>query len=240
MFPMSSIHEKTYLPVWPDMRVLDALRWGDYQSVADALPQASTYERAGIDRLLMIINDLTEIGLRGPRRVLDIGCNSGLFSLGLGLLDYHVTGIDDNVAAQSQGWYPEQPLSLAERGRLDLQLADRVVFEKVDATTFLDRPQPPFDVCLLLSVVHQWFEGYASTTLGAKPQATIERTLRRIATLTGSVLYFEGPEHETDARKLTLPLPSWFVAAGLFSRVTPLGVSATALGDLRTLYRLSL
>lgn len=230
---------KTYLPVWPDMSVLNALQWGDYQAVAEALSGASTFERAGVDRLLLILSDLTELGLKSPRRVLDIGCNSGLFSLGLGLLGYDVTGIDDNVAALSQGWYPEPPLSLAERGLRQLQLTERVRFETVDATVFVDQPQAAFDVCLLLSVVHQWFEGYASTPLGAKPLTEIERTLRRISALTRNVLYFEGPEHETDALKQTLPLPDWFVAAGLFREVTVLGTSATALGDLRTIYRLS-
>ncbi len=236
---MDNSRSKTYLPVWPDMNVLDAIRWGDYQAVVDALPSASTFERAGIDRLLLILNDLNELGLKCPRRVLDVGCNSGLFSLGLGLLGYDVVGIDDNVAAMSQGWYPEPPLSLAERGRLQLKLMERVRFETIDATAFVDRSQPAFDICLLLSVVHQWFQGYASTPLGAKPEAEIERTLRRIAALTRDVLYFEGPEYETDARKQTLSLPDWFVAAGLFREVTVLGTSATALGDLRTIYRLS-
>jgi len=229
---------KTYLPIWSDPRILWHICDGDYAALAAALDEATAYERAGVDRVLAIISDLAELGIRPPARVLDVGCNTGLFSLTLGLLGYRVVGVDDNMAAQAQGWYPEPPLLLARQSCEQLGLT-HVSFMEADVATVVRQSAEPFDICLLLSVTHQWFQGYASTPLGAKTEADITATLRNIANATRAVLYFEGPEHEVDASKVTLPLPDWFLQQGLFAFVRPLSISATALGDLRQLYRLT-
>lgn len=229
---------KTYLPTWADARVLEPLRVWNFAAVEAALEEAAPYERVGLDRLIAIANDLVALNIRPPARVLDLGCNTGFFSIALGLMGYDVVGVDNNIAAHTQGWYPHPPLEAAARAKDQLRLAT-VMFVQADVAEYVAQPALLFDATLLLSVVHQWFEGYASTPEGRKPIEQIASTLRRVAGVTRHCVYYEGPEHETDAGKMALPLPAWFLLDGQFETMLPICASPSAFGDLRTVYRLS-
>jgi SAM-dependent methyltransferase len=169
--------------------------------------------------------------------VLDVGCSSGLFSLGLAAAGYRVSGVDSNIAADVQGFYPEKPLSIAERLKADLPHAD-VTFIQGDVADVLATETACYDVCLLLSVVHQWFAGYALTGVGVKPLDRIEDTLRALVSHVTRVIYYEGPEDDAAAAAMHLRLPAWFIETGLLQAATPIAVSAAANGSLRTLYRM--
>lgn len=230
---------RTYLPVPSSARVFERLFERDYEFFAQPLPTHYPYERVGFDRLLAILLDLQRLGIQPPARVLDVGCSSGLFSLGLAAAGYRAVGVDNNIAADVQGFYPEQPLQIAERLRQELSNAD-VTFVQGDVATALAEQTGVFDVCLLLSVVHQWFAGYALTGIGTKPLAEIEHLLHSLVARVTQVLYYEGPEEDEAAHAMQLSLPDWFVDVALARRVTPIAASPAANGDLRTLYRVEM
>lgn len=211
----------------------------DYEYFSGPAEALYPFERVGYDRLLAILMDLRRLRIMPPARVLDVGCSSGLFALGLAAAGYHVTGIDSNIAADVQGFYPEKPLHIANRLKADLPHAE-VEFIQGDVADVLTGETACYDVCLLLSVVHQWFAGYALTGVGAKPVEEIEQLLRRLVARIGSVLYYEGPEDDEAAQHMQLTLPHWFAEADLAKRITPIAVSVAANGDVRTLYRIEL
>lgn len=234
MNPCASI---TYLPVQTDGQWHRMLLHEDYEAFSGSVDATLPYERVGFDRLLAILVDLKLLGIKPPATVLDVGCNSGLFSLGLAVSGYEVTGIESNIAVEAKPGYPSRLLDDAECLKNLLHLRN-AKFVEADIADYLGCSAGYFDVCLLLSVVHQWFAGYALSGTGAKHREEIQKLLRTLVSQIDRVLYYEGPETEEAARAVTLPLPDWFAAQGLVSRIVPIAASVAANGELRTLYRL--
>jgi SAM-dependent methyltransferase len=234
---MNSPASITYLPVQADGQLHKVLLHQDYEAFFEPVCANLPYERVGFDRLLAILVDLKLLDIKPSATVLDIGCNNGLFSLGLAALGYKVTGIESNIAVEVIPGYPPRLLDDAEllKERLHLQ---HVEFIEADIADYLACSPQHFDVCLLLSVVHQWSAGYASSGMGAKPYEIIEQLLTKLVSQVDHVLYYEGPETEELAQAGTLPLPAWFATHGFVKRIVPIAVSVAANGELRTLYRL--
>ncbi len=225
---------RTYLPVPVTADSFLALGARDYAALAELPAWAGPYERVGFDRLVAIASDLDLLSVRSAR-VLDVGCNSGLFTLGLASLGHQTTGVESNIAADVQGFYPGKILDLAEQSRAGTQVTGATLVEG-DVESFLEQTSGRWDVCLLLSVVHQWSAGYASTGEGAKARLRVETLLRKLVARVSSLIYFEGPDLAPGPD--AVPLPSWFLDEGLVARCTVIGQSPAANGDLRTLFRL--
>jgi len=234
---MNAPAQLTYLPADPTGRLYRCLAHQDYEAFATEIAAELPYERVGYDRLLAIWVDLQERQIAPPAEVLDVGCNNGLFSLGLGAAGYRVTGIENNIATAAKSGYPARLLdeAITVRDRLGWQ---QVSFHEMDIADYLTRTTTTPAVGLLLSVVHQWFAGYASTGQGEKSLAEIEKILRAFFSRIGRVVYYEGPETEPAAADVPLPLPQWFQTQGWVTHITPLAVSVAANSHLRTLYRL--
>lgn len=237
---MTALQQRqTYLPVPNNSQLYHHLLAKDYEYLVEGgLQSKYPYERVGFDRLLAILNDLELLKLTPPAAVLDIGCNIGLFSLGLASLGYEVVGVDSNIAADTQGFYPEKILGIAQNLKEQLALPT-ATFVDMDIELFFETNQTQFDICLLLSVVHQWFAGYAGSGLGTKPRARVEEFLQNLTTRINHVIYYEGPEEEIIS-DMQLSLPAWFLQTSVAQQVTPLSVSVSANGYLRTLYRIEL
>jgi SAM-dependent methyltransferase len=230
---------QTYLPVPQNIKVFRHLFARDYEYLYDPLAVKYHYERVGFDRLLAIINDLEMMSLYPPASILDVGCNTGLFAVGLANMGYQVTGVDNNMAADVQGFYPEKILDIAGQLKNELEL-ENLNFIDTDIETFLAHSPAGFDVCLLLSVVHQWFAGYAVTGIGLKSQNEIEKILQKIASRTNRLIYYEGPQAEHPVYNRHIALLDWFFSAAGARRITLLSNSVSAEGDLRALYRIEL
>lgn len=236
---MSNAQLKTYLPVFADPDIYRSLIERDYELFATPLQPVFAYERIGLDRLLAIRNDLDQLGILPPCSILDVGCNTGLFSAGLASVGYKVLGVDNNIVTEAQDFYPHPPLELAERTRAMLGLAvPQLDFRAIDIGDFLDQDGRTFDGCLLLSVVHQWFQGYAETGIGRLSTDVIRARLTALARRIRRVIYYEGPDDA--ATHAQLPLPAWFSELGRNVRIEPIAFSPAANGELRTVYRILL
>jgi SAM-dependent methyltransferase len=226
---------QTYLPVLRDASLYYLLRDQDYEGLAEQMQAEYPYERVGLDRLLAILIDLSQMRITPPARVLDIGCNTGLFSLGLAAKGYTVVGVDSNIAAEVQEFYPGKIIDTA------MQLADTFKNLKLVESAisdFLAENHDTFDIGLLLSVVHQWSGGYAASRQGVKTSAQIEETLAMLVSRIYHVMYYEGPDEDSLPSLNALSLPRWFCDTTLVQQAVPIALSVAANGELRTLYRL--
>lgn len=230
---------RTYLPVVEDVQLYRNLRCRDYECLAAPIAARYPYERVGFDRLLAILVDLEELEILPPASVLDIGCNVGLFSLALAAVGYRVTGVDSNIAADVQGFYPDRVLSIA-RDHKDMLALDRLDLVEADVADHLSAAARRFDVCLLLSVVHQWRAGYASSGIGVKADGDVVRLLTLLASRTNRALYYEGMDDAHLRAVEGVRLPDWFVARSLASTYRAIAVSPAANGEFRTLYRIEI
>jgi SAM-dependent methyltransferase len=233
------IERRTYLPVLQDVQLYQKLFERDYEYLSEAIKAKYPYERIGFDRFLAILIDLEMTRIYPPASVLDIGCNVGLFSLGLSTMGYNVVGVDSNIAADVQGSYPENVVDIACSLQNELEI-ENLKFVRADVEDFLESNPGQFEVCLLLSVVHQWFAGYASSGIGRKSQLEIEETLRRLVSHIDRVIYYERPEEEGIIQDMNISLPGWFLGTSLAEHVIPIATSIAANGQLRTLYRIEL
>jgi SAM-dependent methyltransferase len=227
---------RTYLPIFSDPHIFQRLAERDYEVLLELPATEYEYERIGLDRLLTIIQDMRKCSINPPASVLDLGCSTGLFTWGLSELGYFVTGIDNSIATDVHPVYPSRVLDLANRQRLN----NRALFRDTEIADFIINTTDIYDVCLLLSVVHQWFAGYALSGKGAKSHDEIITVLAKLAQRVRRCIYFEGPENEPIIPNSSIKLPDWFISAGLASAMTPLSQSVSTFGQLRTMYRLDI
>lgn len=181
--------DRTYLPALDVEAFLDALHARDWTALPALVKDLDNYDRLGLDRLMLIINDMQErLGRLDGLEILDIGCNSGLFSLGLAGLGNRVTGID-NLAINGQARYRE--LLLPGRAGAQIRLLT------LDAAELLARePAAQWDIVLLLNVVHHWEFGYAQDKKTALSEDRIQELMAEIIGRTRDALYIETPWDE--------------------------------------------
>jgi hypothetical protein len=115
---------------------------------------------------------------------------------------------------------------------------EQVTFVQSDIFDYIKQEKRSFDICLLLSVVHQWLKGYAQTGIGGRSLDAIEALLTDLVMCVERVIYFEGPEKSEIDTGAALDVPYWLYERKLIDRITPIAVSVAANGSLRTMYRL--
>jgi SAM-dependent methyltransferase len=97
------------------------------------------------------------------KRVLDVGCNEGFFSVQMGRRGGHVLGIDIDSHRIDKARFV-QPFVAAD---LDLQ------FEKMDIYSTRFQELPRFDVCLCLGFIHRVPDPYRAIAAIAERVDTI-------------------------------------------------------------------
>jgi len=181
---------RTYLPNIDGSRIWEIFRTRQWTLLEQEL-QSQSYERVGLDRALQILLDMrSRFGAWSGFDVLDVGCNTGLFSYALAGMGNHVTGLDSG-AVNVQKLY--QKLELAAQNTASPSDA---TFLHQDIRQFLRRHQRQWDFVLLLSVAHHWQFGYAHSGQRAfssdETQCVMDRLLRSFR----YALYYECPLHE--------------------------------------------
>lgn len=221
---------RTYLPPLDFAALSDALRARAWDRLPALVEGLDNYDRLGLDRLLIIAADLQErMGRMDGLDVLDVGCNNGLFSVGLAALGNRVTGID-NLAVDGQARY--------EALRLPAQGAGTARLLTMDVGGLLaSEPAAQWDVTLLLSVTHQWEFGYAHDRSTAISPERIRELMNELVTRTRACLYYECPVEEPGFA----PGYGWefierFVQAPV--RMNDLGLTVGSSGYPRQLFRI--
>lgn len=148
------------------------------------------YERVGIDRLLSIVVDIqNRFGKNGGFNILDVGCNNGLFSVGMAAFGNHIVGID-NYAINTQKKYDELRFDETQRKR-NFTLINQ------DISDFLkEQKNNDWDFALLLSVAHQWEYGYAHSGEHKFLDDEIHKIFNAIMKKTKLAVYYECPFDE--------------------------------------------
>lgn len=185
--------QMTYLPeldwdvYWKTVR---ARRWDNLPE----LLEKGVYERAGLDRLLTIVGDMqSHLGRDRDWEILDVGCNTGLFSVGLAALGNRVTGID-NMIVDQQGRY--EPLRLPQTLKAIASTHEALTLRRADLFQWIERNRRQWDVILLLSVAHQWEFGYAHQPATAQRPKRIEKIMQRLVASCRRIVYYEAPIEE--------------------------------------------
>lgn len=177
---------KTYLPELGLAPLMSALETGHWSAIDEQLAQQD-YERLGLERILAVAADLyARHGRLEGLRVLDVGCNNGLFGKTLAALGCRVLGID-NGDVDGQGLY--EALPLGER-------AARLELRRIDLLDFLDSDTRPWDCVLLFSVAHHWETGYAMSGARRYTDADLQRIFATLMRRTRRSIYYECPVDE--------------------------------------------
>lgn len=238
---MSARNErKTYSPVYRWPMLFDAIGSHDFESIPDiALDSEYAYERIALDRFLLIWADMREGGCRTGMKMLDVGCNVGTLSCCFAAAGFRVLGIDSDIAPQVQGYYPLDSARAREQ-MAKLCRANRPTFKSCTLAELLARsPSERFDYVLLLSVVHQWWEGYLGEGAGKQAKEFIERQLVDLLHRTSTAIYLENPEYSFAASPHSHTLPAWFAEQCGVRSVERIGHSVDAGGQFRPIYRIS-
>lgn len=148
------------------------------------------FERIGLDRLLLIMDDIRRrYGRTNGFSLLDVGCNNGFFSKGFAAFGNKVDSID-NYIINIQNLY--SPFTLRNE-----QQEEPVCYEAIDIRDYLQNySHKTWDFVFLLSVAHQWEFGYAHSGEGKFSEKEIRETLQRILSRTNKAIYYECPYDE--------------------------------------------
>ncbi|PTY06628.1 hypothetical protein DB347_11350 [Opitutaceae bacterium EW11] len=230
---------RTYLPVFRGTLDREVCMHPD--SPVSVVDSAAIYpfERVGLDRLIAITIDLFRRSIYKPARILDVGASTGLFAEALADRGYSVTAIENNLAADVQKRYPVQP-SILLAASASCHRAGELEFVAADFIDFIASSTAVWEACLLLSVVHQVYSGYAMTAVGRRKPEELVRVLQKLAQSVTHGIYFESPSSEPVNQLLgELFTPDWFLKHTCVKSYELLVNSASADGDLRPLYFLS-
>lgn len=216
---------------------------GDYEPLLAELraKPPSSYERVGVDRALAIAADLALLGMHDGATILDVGCSTGTIARLLSETGYSVTGVDSDVVARVQKWQDGERLRKT-RQRMEAPTCRFIIS---DILEYLEQTNSAFDVTLLLSVLHHFLTGYGGSGVQAITAERFDALLRTVCSRTKSYLYVEAPgsdereEAPPDASARFL-FPSYFLEAGLSSKVQRIASAVATDGKPRRLYRVHL
>jgi len=227
---------KTYQPIYKDGRLFECIKRGEFSLLPSMIYDSCyEYERVCFDRILLIINDLINLGIY-EGKVLDLGCNIGLFSHSMASRGYQVVGVDNNAAPDVQGYYPEPCLSMANKLSDVYNVYPH--FVEADIMDYVMNVEEHFNVIFLLNIVHHFFNGYAKSGQGKRDLEHIFIFLKELLKKT-EILYFEGPENEgIPYYSEGIEFPEWFKNVGGNISVTSIGMTCGANGRLRNVYRI--
>lgn len=228
--------EKFYQPLYKhhnQMKLLTSFRY-DLLYISNFDPNFE-FERICLDRLIMISRDLYLLGIKPPATLLDLGCNIGFFSHSFAALGYNVTGLDNNIAQEVQGFSKVKPLDFANE--LKLRYQTKVNFITGDLIDYLNNC-PKYDTVLFLNILHHFFQGYASQGVKSLNIESIQELLTLLSDKTNKVLYFEiNEEFAKDYGWRREDIPDLVILNSKFKSVTAVGMTVGAGGDFRNVYR---
>lgn len=121
--------------------------WIDYAARAPISPESLTHKQALVERVLRDV---------APRRVLDVGCNTGTYSLIAARLGAAVVAIDSDSCVVGSLWRRAR----AEAADILPLVVDfarpspAIGWRNLECRSFLDRANGIFDVVLMLALVH--------------------------------------------------------------------------------------
>lgn len=147
------------------------------------------YERMGFDRLFLILSDLQYRFGNEKLSVLDVGCNNGIFSYGLAAMGYAVTGIDNGII-DTQNRYDELQFIDCSKPQMKLDFIDGKIED------YLKQTDKRWDCLLLLSVLHQFENGYAFDEKSKYAPEEIKQLVNELFSRGKKVIYYECPYDE--------------------------------------------
>lgn len=170
-------------------QIIGAKSWRDLVTYIESIDKSS-YERLGFDRLLTIVLDCTKrFGCCNGLKILDVGCNTGLFSISLAAVGNTVTGLD-NFAIDIQELYEQLQFPVLNQINTRLNLVKQGILEFCDVDTNV------WDIILLLSVAHHWESGYAKSGINKYTETQISKVLNKLFTSFRKAIYYECPFEE--------------------------------------------
>jgi len=170
-------------------QIIGAKSWRDLVAYIESIDK-STYERLGFDRLLTIVLDcIKRFGFCEGLKILDVGCNTGLFSISMAALGNKVTGLD-NFVIDVQELYDQIRFPFINK------ISARLNLVKQDILEFCDVDTNVWDIILLLSVAHHWESGYAKSQTNKYTEAQISKVFNKLFTSFRKAIYYECPLEE--------------------------------------------
>jgi SAM-dependent methyltransferase len=122
-------------------------RWIDYESTSTYTPTQVTAKTRFVEETLIEVH---------PSRVLDVGCNTGMFSVIAAACGAQVVAIDADPVVVARVWREASDKQL-DILPLVIDLAwpsPALGWHNQELSSFLDRARGAFDVVLMLAVVH--------------------------------------------------------------------------------------
>lgn len=182
--------DRTYLPNIDHNRLWEIIHSRQWNQLEQEV-RGQRYERLGLDRLLTIAMDMRlTFGTWSGFDILDVGCNNGLFCVGLAALGNRVVGLDSGVIAVQRLY---QPLDLDRHGNPPVS---SVSLRREDIRQFLAAQNRQWDIVLLLSIAHHWEQGYALSGEAAFEPDEIRRVMERLVDSCRLAMYYECPLQE--------------------------------------------
>lgn len=176
-----------YLPQIPASALKQLFHQETQEEVNDFLSNYQ-YERLGLDRLMLILDDIKKYHTL-PGSFLDIGCNNGLLPLFLGLFNNPAIGIDNSIIDSQELYSNLSFLPVPKELPVELYSMDLKEF-------LLQFPRKRIDYVLLLSVMHHWQTGYAMSGKNVYSVSEIHLMLEELFQRVNIAVYFEFPTDE--------------------------------------------
>lgn len=182
-----TIKDFSYLPNidQEEMKKIFAIeKWEKLNSIIDCC----NYERMGLDRFFIIEADLKKRYGDSILTVLDVGCNNGLISQAMANVGHVVTGVDNGII-DTQSRYDDLTF-------LDSRSNNKIKMVDSDVEEYLCNTRERWDCILLLSVLHQFENGYAFDEKSAYDADHVRKIVNLIFNRANKILYYECPYDE--------------------------------------------
>lgn len=178
----------SYLPDLDTEELYRVFVQQDWQHLNSVLAN-TCYERLGFDRLFIILSDLKRRFGDNKLKILDVGCNNGLFSYSLAVQGYDVTGIDSGII-DTQKRYDKLHFIDSANTHLKLSFIDAKIED------YLDKTDENWDCILLLSILHQLEGGYAFDDASKYASEKIKELVNKLFSRSNKIIYYECPYDE--------------------------------------------
>lgn len=179
----------SYLPNIDSERLFRIFLQRDWDQLNHVLSN-NDFERIGFDRLFIILSDLYKRFGNTKMKILDVGCNNGLFSYALAALGHEVTGVDSGIINCQKRYDALQFMDTSNHSWLKLAFVDSKI-EDYLATT-----DKQWDCILLLSILHQLEGGYAFDETSKYVPEKIKELVSNLFSRGNKIIYYECPYDE--------------------------------------------